>query len=174
MNKRGQFFLIAAIITIGVIISLAVIINSATSSASQDSFYRRSDEVGFESKRVLDYGVYRPSANLQLDLQTFLEDYADVIGQEQALFLFGDTTGAVTAYYFEQSAVGSVGIATGGASNLVTIQEVTQTEADITLVGSTVSATIEDTTYQFPLLRGQNFYFVIIKTDEEERFVAQG
>ena len=61
MNKRGQIFLMAAILITSVVIGLSTIDTEAEVMSPNEAFYDLSGEIGFETKRVLDYGVFQNS-----------------------------------------------------------------------------------------------------------------
>lgn len=170
MHKRGQFFLIAALITASLLFGLTTVANSARGSEPREDFYDLSQEIDFETKRVLDYGVYyeRDTATL---MRTFLSTYADYIAQEKVIFLFGNAE-ELEGLYFRNRAIGSTGIATGGRAQTVVIREVTGSVADIRHEGDSIIVTIDSIPYTFSLLEGQNFFFVIIQEENEESYVA--
>jgi hypothetical protein len=89
MNKKGQFFLIAALITVGALFGVTSIINSAQRGDENERFYDLSHEINFETKRVIDYGVYWQDDTNSL-VNSFLVNYADYIKQDKALFIFGN------------------------------------------------------------------------------------
>lgn len=180
MNKRGQFFLIAAIVAVGALFGLTATLNTAVAGGSQKPFYSLSDEIGFETKRVIDHGVYysRDTNNL---IKGFLLNYTDYIADEKALFIFGDWQGShvLTGLRFDNSAGGNVGIATGALPGSIPIELSLTTEALVQQCEGNpekVCVTIEgiDAVYEFDPLPGQNFFFVIIKEENDERFVATG
>lgn len=172
MNKEGQFFLIAALITSGLLFGLTAVINSAQGSASDPAFYGLSNEIDFETKRVLDYGTYY-SADIETDelMRLFLTKYADYIAQEKVLFLFGNAN-SLEGLYFSNRAIGSAGVGTGGGATIVPIQEITGSVAEVRVENGVVIVDIESILYTFELLDGQNFFFVIIKEREDESYVA--
>jgi len=175
MDKRGQFFLIAAIVIIGSVIGLATTVNSIKTGNDNKAFYNLGKEIGFETKRVLDYGVVRKEDVLDLS-RTFLEQYKNYIAQEQVVFIFGDEN-EMQALFFENSQSGSVGISTGTQiSGTITIEDLVGRLADVdyTQGSETVSVLIKDINYDFRLKQGQNFFFVIIKEQDGERFVVKG
>ena len=176
LNKGGQFFLVAAIIIVGIVIVLASSVNSVRVGNDQEAFYDLSDEIGFETKQVLDYGVFEPSASsVDILLPTYLNDYAKYISQEEVLFVYGDVNN-VTGLVFTSIGVGSVGINTGGGMPTTIIIEdiVGGQEAEVIHDGNSVSVDINGIVYNFNLKQGQNFFFVIIKEEDGERFVSQG
>jgi hypothetical protein len=170
MNKRGQIFLIAAMIIIGIVIGLVTVTNSVIIGDKQEAFYDRGEEIKEETNHVLDYGVYQSENPDQL-LEGFLIDYANYIAEERVLFLFGNE-GGISSLVFEHGPSGSVSISTGGIGNNIVINDIIQATADVSLEGNTIIVLIEGIEYMFSLKPGQNFYFVIIKDENEESFVA--
>ncbi|HIG52272.1 TPA: hypothetical protein EYQ19_02555 [Candidatus Pacearchaeota archaeon] len=175
MNKRGQFYIIAAVIVVGIVVGLSSTVNSAVVGGEREQFYDLADEINYETKQVIDYGVFN---SLEIDnlLIGFLGKYADYISKEQVLFLVGDSE-VVTAYSFIEQNVGSFGLISTDPSSYssITIQEIGSVTAYVSLDPDLgiVTATVEGIDYIFNLEEGENFFFVIIQTEEEERFVAQ-
>lgn len=170
MEKRGQFFLVAALIIASLLFGLTAVVNSAQGGTSPDGISDLSHEINFESKQVLDYGVYYEQNTNQL-LQQFLIRYADYISQEKVLFVFGNRNN-LSAFFFKRGLLGVDAIVTGGAPQSYPIQEITGAVADVHASETGVDATIQGVTYHFDLLEGQNFFFVIIKEANHESFVA--
>jgi hypothetical protein len=173
MNKRGQFFLIAAIIIVGLVIGLANVVNSVGVGNKQESFYDLANEINFETKRVFDYGVYQ-ERELDSLVQGYLENYTNYIAEEEVLFIYGNA-GDINGLFFEETG-GNVGISTGIdlPNPAISIQYLTGETAEVGYDQQTniVDVTIQGVTYSFMLRKGQNFFFVIIKEDDDERFVA--
>ncbi|NCO11770.1 hypothetical protein CO038_04820 [Candidatus Pacearchaeota archaeon CG_4_9_14_0_2_um_filter_39_13] len=176
MNKRGQFFIIAAIIIVSAISGLTGIANYAEVSDDQRAFYDLSEEVGFESKKVLDWGVFNEEDVGKLT-ESFLANYSDYIGQEEVIFIFGDKDNVnFNALIYREEGIGSVGLNTGNNRN-IEINRKTGRTADVDLIFGNeerVIVSINEISYDFGLREGQNFFFVIIKEEENERFVAKG
>ena len=177
MNKRGQFFLFAAFVVIAILSGLATIATEAKVNNKQTQFYDLSNEIGDETKHVIDYGVYNQQ-NTDTLLSSFLTDYASYIAQEETIFIYGNASG-VKALVFQNINSGSVGIATydgiSGTPISVPIQEIEEKDAQVSIEqGNNIVIKINEIKYQFNLLEGQNFYFVIIKNTNGERIVAQG
>lgn len=179
MNKRGQFFLMAAFIIVGIIAGLASVVNIATVNPDRLGFYDLSKEVGYETKYLVDYGVYNAYDENAKDelVRGFLEKYSNYIGEDRAVFLYGNANG-MKALYFKKF-VGTVGIETQEVNGVLIIpvggiagQEV---EAKITNSGNDfVTVEIEGADYTFELKPGENFFSVIIKIEGGEQFVASG
>tara|TARA_Y100000310_G_scaffold168628_1_gene168675 strand:- start:91 stop:621 length:531 start_codon:yes stop_codon:yes gene_type:complete len=176
MNKRGQVFLMAAILIAGIVVGLSAIDTKTETGSSNEAFYDLSEEVGFETKRVLDYGVFNPPAGL---LRTFVKDeflikYKDYIVKEEVLFVYGDASNIYALHFMTGETIGEIGISAGGVSTAVDISIVTDEQAYVEYTGNVVTVKIREIDYPFILRDGQNFFFVIIKHEDEEKFVATG
>jgi len=176
MNKRGQVFLMAAVIIAGLIIGISNIETDVKLGNSNEAFYDLSEEVGFETKRVLDYGVFKEE-NLKELLaggSGFFRDYIDYLGNEQVVLIVGNSSNMKVHWFTEVS--GNIGISTGGdAVNFdVEITDLRGRKADVSKDGESVEVVINEITYEFNLRDGENFFFVIIKHEDGEKFVAKG
>lgn len=171
-NKGGQIFLIAAIVIIGIIIGLVTVVNVVRVGNENKAFYDLAEEVGFETKQVLDYGVYQSEETGPL-VESFLTNYSNYIAQERVLFIFGNKTN-VTGLFFNNTQTGGVGINYGGIPGTISIRDITQETAVVDHDQATgkITVTINEIPYIFDLKPGQNFFFVIIKDENEESFVA--
>src|SRR3989344_1943658 len=118
MNQRGQFFLMAAIIIAGILFGITSITNVARGGSEQRAFYDLSEEVNFETKRVLDYGVYN-DRDLDSLLNSFLANYSEYIAQERVLFVFGnkDSEQLSGIFFKREGNLGYSGISTGAGAD---------------------------------------------------------
>ena len=177
MNKRGQVFLIAAVVIAGIIFGISAIETEVKLGSSNEAFYDLSEEVGFETKRVLDYGVYHVSGNPFLKIEDFFEKYIDYLGREQVVLIVGDEL-AMKVYFFEEDDGGSVGLSWGGSPINDTIPVPFMGVEDASVVSSygetLITVLISEINYEFKLRDGENFFFVIIKHEDDEKFVAIG
>lgn len=171
MNKRGQFFIMAAIIVVVVISGLTGVATYINIGNEQRTFYDLSKEVGFETKKVLDWGVFNDK---EIDglTESFLFKYSDYIGQDEVIFIYGNGEG-YKALRFEEDRIGSIGLDTGMVKE-ININRRTEKKAKVILSENDVSVIINEISYDFNLREGQNFFFVIIKEVQNERFVATG
>lgn len=173
--------MIAAIIVAGLVISIATVANVVNTRQNNEAFYDLSEETGFEAKRVLDHGVFNAFDSQEFDetLGSLLVEYADYIAHDQVIFIYGDAN-QLFGQVFEDRDQGSVGINTGTIPATVVIQYTTGREADVGVdYGDDgkidkVFVSIGEEVYNFDLREGENFFFLIIKDEEGERFVASG
>lgn len=178
MNKGGQFFLIAAIVAVGALFGLTAALNTVVAGSSQKPFYSLSNEIGFETKRVIDYGVYYDQ-NTETLIEDFLLKYKDYIADEKALFIFGDWQGNLRGLHFTNAGAGGLGVSAGGLPGTIQVDLSLATEATVEPCpdgSGHVCVSIEgiDAVYEFDPQPGQNFFFVIVKEENDERFVATG
>jgi len=78
MNKKSQFFLIAAAIIIAVLFSLTSIYNSANSSDEEIAFYNLAREFRYEMNKIVEHGKYYDLGEEQTALN--IEKVSDYYG----------------------------------------------------------------------------------------------
>jgi hypothetical protein len=174
MEKRGQFFLVAAIIIVGVLAGLTAVVNNTRTGNTNAQFYDLGKEIGFETRKVIDYGVYNERDILPLT-ESFLEDYADYIAKEEVIFLIGDEASMRALHFTSTQNIVGLSIGANRPPMSVPIQSSTGRKAEVEIIDEkNVVVTINGIEYPFELSEGKNFYFVMIKTEDGERFVAKG
>lgn len=174
-DKSGQFYLIAAIIIVIVIIGLSTVTNYVLTKDQPLKFYDLSSEVGEEGSRVVDYGIYN-AADIQGKIQTFLSDFLQYSQEKEKdtdfVFIYGNEVVA-TATTYTAEGTGGVGITYGDQTftlygeeryvpETVTIQNLRE-EVGVNLLGRR---------YGFTLREGENFLFIISKKRGEETYVT--
>lgn len=174
MHKRGQLFIVAALIIAGALYSLTATMNRVQINPSNNAFYDLSKEIDFESKRVIDFGVIK-NENVTEFLEDFSDSYIPVIGQDKVLFVFGNAS-SLYGIYYRTGGVGSVGINTGAGSttSIALTSSVPQTTADLEIGNDrrNVIVALDGIKYPFMLKAGENFFLVIIQERNEEAYAA--
>jgi len=156
-QKRGQFYLIAALIIIAVIIGFAGISNYIQKK-EVIKLYDLGEELGIESQNVLDFGTYNEYNQEQMQdlLEDFIASYAEYIEEGIDIsFIFGNYE-EITIITYQELAVNPT------------------TETYEPLPGGRVTVIINGTNYSFRLRPGENFYFVISQEIEGEQYVVTG
>lgn len=173
-NKRGQFYLAAAIVIIVVVIGFAAVQNY-TQKQSSIKLYDVKDELGIEGGKVLDFGTY--NVNNEADkiklIESFASNYSEYVGVGRNLyFVFGNLEQIYVLTYTEVTS-GSVGVSFGDTkTNLEIIEKIGKIDAYPTDSETKVVITIEDLEYEFELNVGENFYFIISQEIEGEQHVV--
>jgi len=174
MNKRGQFYLIAAIIIIVVIIGFVVTINYSKRS-DIIKLYDLGDELKIESENVIAYGVYNSLEMNGLDglLKNFTQIYTNYSGEGKDLyFVFGDDENITLAGYTDLGE-GTVSLKIPGQEGeegtLLTGDNYIAKQYPIT--SEDIVVVIGDLDYHFALSEGDYFYFVIAQEIEGEHYI---
>ena len=168
MNKRGQFYLIAAIVIVTIAVGFVVISNSASAQQTPNIYFLR-DEIKIESSKVIDY-----SANSQLtgtQIQSTLTDlssrYINNSQNSNFYFIFGNTTNmtfmSYEAYYTNITLNGI------DYTNNISIGK-TYTKSFVP--GSSVIIGFDGYPYSFPVNNGVNFNFVLSSNAGGQNYTA--
>lgn len=179
MKKRGQFYIIAAVVIVIIILSLAQITNYIVSKKEPLKFYDLSEELNEEGARVIDYGVYN-SQDIQAVIRNYLGNYFINYSKEKErdtkfLFLYGDMN-LVTAITYSRESTGTISIEWGGGSFtlLGTANYIPDSNTFIPTADGKVNMTLLNNAYEFDLKeKGQNFFFVIARNAETEKHIKQ-
>lgn len=165
-NRRGQFFLVATLIIIGVIAGFVTLSNSSTRK-SDIKFSQVGEELEIEFKKVLDHGISQnfDDAERKALLTEFSENYSTYSDADGFYFLFGDEV-EITFAGLKKKNVGTINIET--VSNVLNTLDVDlevnifKTE-DVLSGGTSVNLTVDGIKYVYNLTAGENFYFVVSK-----------
>jgi len=102
VNKRGQFFIMAAVILSVIIFALAATTNYARVNKTPDRFYDLSRDVQSEGARVIDYGIYSNSdvkqkvANFTANVSNYMLDSDPNM---EFVFVYGNKTNITIENY---------------------------------------------------------------------------
>jgi len=169
MKKRGQFYIIAAIIIIAVLLGIAAYTNYASRKGKGSRIYDLGDELGIETGYVYDYGVFN-GAELDSLIDEWTDIYIDYTKEqgviENWIFIYGDDSG-MRASIFLLIEQGSIDVIAGGTATGVTITEIGRVTRDVVAVGEGNEVVVEfkDLKYTFNLEKGENFFFIISTED---------
>lgn len=180
MNKKGQFFLIAALVIVGLIVGLgAIYISTKNPPKLGVQLYDLSREIDFESNRVIDKGILevKPHAEISEEVMGLASYYANATPGADLIIVYGNEE-YLTGNYYKEEPSGSAGLSVGGASLAVrpllkeskTIEEKYIKRFE----GNRINVTFGDESYLFTLKQGENFYIVLQKQVGEEKIVATG
>jgi hypothetical protein len=151
-NKKGQFYLVATIIIIGLVISLSVMTNYSTKTDSY-SIEKVAKELSIEGQKVLDYDSLHSSDSKFGD---FSMKYSAYAGEDKDIYFIvvDESNGIEEAYKYTN----------GEKVNL---------SGDL-VVGQNIKFTLDSKEYNFKLEDGENFYFVLVYDKGGERYVYTG
>jgi len=175
-SKKAQFYLIAAIIIVMLIISLSTLKNYAITKKEPAKFYDLCTELNEEGARVVDYGIYNARSIPEL-VENFTDNYFINYSKEkdkdvELVFVYGNEKKA-NATVYKRANTGSVTLShgaknfTAGANSMIvkgSLGEFSGGDANVTLLGKK---------YHFEIKEGENFFFIIAKNATEETHVAE-
>ena len=176
MKKKGQFYLIAAIIIIIVIVSLSGVTNYIEKRKEPVKFYDLSKELSEEGARVVDYGIYNKE-DIPLLMISFTDSYFINYTKEketEVVFVYGNKNNITVTTYTNQS-TGEISINFGTTNMGIRGAGRHQANRTTFTPGSgedKVTVTILENSYKFTLKEGENFFFIITRTSGEERYVT--
>lgn len=168
MKKRGQFYIIAAIIISIILLGLFAARNYILVGPKEVKFYDLSKELNLESGYVIDHGIYKDE-----DLDVLVDQWASayvnysskVTEVGEWIFVYGDEE-EIDAIVFTNEVSGTVSINIGTSSSNIKITGDAKKykKENIAAEGNLVNLTTPDgDEYEFNLNRGENFFFVISK-----------
>ena len=144
-GKKGQFYLIASIIIVGILISLVAIQNYSFEK-SVSSLNDLSDELKIEGESVLNYD----QRHGQNEFENFAKNYSKYVGDSvEIYFILGDFN-SVEVYRY-----------TNG------VKEISNSE----LNGDNLDITLYGDLYNFKLNKGDNFHFIMLESKDLEKYV---
>lgn len=174
MNKKGQFFLIAAVVIAGIILTMSTInISTKPSQKEQTSLYDLSKEIDYESSQLIDYGVYsRSEGETKNQIGSFISNYSAANPDTDILFIYGNQQSltALTVLLYNRTATGNVDISGAGLEQYQTATVI----PNYVVTGNEVVVELgEGQTLNFVLQPGENFFIVMKKQIGGETIVAK-
>lgn len=146
MKKKGQFYLIATIVIIGLLTGVFVL-SSYSREKSQSRVYEIGDELKRESGKVLDYGAVTGD----YPWLSFTGNFSSYAGKDiNIIFLTGNQSNYEVYKYNN------------------TIKQ----SFPYTNISNSVTINVDGTNYNFKMRKGQNFYFIMYQYTEGERYVT--
>jgi hypothetical protein len=169
-NKSGQFYLLAAIIIISIIIGFVAISNFA----KKDSQIKTNDlgkELGVEGGEVLDFGTVSNERNIPKLIEDFAQKYSQYTSDpnREILFIYGSGSKIYS--------VNSTDLSTGGiqlGSIGIHTQKETILSTPLSVENGNVAITFNGQNYIFEVKEGENFYFVINQQIGDNSYVVKG
>ena len=169
MEKRGQFYLVSAIILTAIVISVIVVSNYSKKNEYLDLNSLR-DELKIESAAVLDYGLNSEltQAGMNQKLTDFSQRYIDTESRDKNLYFVFGNQGNVTLKGY-QNAAHAVSL----DSTAITSSS-GEFAGSIDPLGNSATLGVDENSYIFTLKGGENFFFVISREIEGEDYVVKG
>ena len=156
-NKRGQFYLIAAIVILSVIFGFVAITDYTQKNKYIESYSLR-DKLKIESDKVIDYSIYNKlsKAEMQEKIDDLAKLYSENVNKNiEIIFISGykdDATNTIKVYSFEN----------GIRSDL----------DSPTIENEDIKVDVKGKNYIFQSKEGENFHFIIFQNIEGENYIV--
>ena len=167
MEKRGQFYIISAVIIVGIIVGFIIVRNYAVVEREFEEVYDIGEELKIETGQVYDFGTFKGSeeeTDTLIDQWTdAYKDYSQGKAVEDWVLVYGSQEEGVTPITFTSTEVGGITIETGGKpiEYTVTRGEKQKWEKQTVTEEGEVELKFGEFTHKFKLCPGENFFFVI-------------
>jgi len=185
--KKGQFYIITALIIAAIVFGLTTVMNYATVHPAPAQFYDLSKNFEAESTQVIDYGVYR-GEDIQGKVENFTRAFLDYAIEKdpniELFYIYGNSTALTIVNYGKNESginpqFGSNTTLSGGAALTVSqinyqvsektfSQDITERAAKFAKINTTISnpgdwvrINIAGIVYDFNLKENQQFTFII-------------
>lgn len=198
MNKKAQFFILAAVIMSAVIIGIVAVVNYADINKQPVDIYEISEEVNQEGGAILDYQIYNDiegNENITTFVRAVAQDIRDKDPTTEFIFVYGDKDNLIIENYGSTYAnkipganteLGSeVRLSIGGTPITIEQQETLadfsnayiisypNEDSDIILKeGDFFEVEIKGKIYKFPISNNRKIMFVIQKDIGDEVYVS--
>jgi len=166
-DKRGQFYLIAAVIIVGLVIGFAALRNRVMEERGFTKVYDLGDELNIETANVYDYGIFDETRNPDELIQSWREKYSvyaqgKIAGTWILIYGDGDAQNLEGWKFDKSTASGRIDLV-GITEYNVESKEIEPTDVTNLLEYSedSVKFTLGEFEHEFPLKSGENFFFII-------------
>lgn len=174
MKKRGQFYLVAILIIVSLVIGLVSIQNQ--------SFFNKKSDVGKIGKEIMEEKTYLLSyisrnnldvENSNLILENFSKEYSDFLGNSKtSFFVWGNVIPSSTnsfKYILKNKLEEDEYILEiSGINQTINSQGIFSTNQEL------LSLYVSGSKYDFILYEGQNIYYLIKYNYDEEVYIING
>ena len=178
MNKRGQFYILAAIIIVLAVSGIASVKTYAATKPEARKIQDIGSELSEEGSRIVDYGIYN-SQDLTNLLNSFTDtEYAPYFLKKtentDVVFIYGDKTNLWGVQYNQES-TGTISATIGGGS---TDWQIVNTFADRTAItdddgDGIISVELLGKSFDFDLKDNEMFYFLIAQEKDGETYIER-
>ena len=168
MKKRGQFYLLATILIVAVIAGFVLVTNYSQKKSDIKFDYLR-EELEIESENILDYGINN-NQNIKTLIENFTKTYSDYSEAENLYFIFGNKE-IITVSGYQKLNSGTIFIDVGSGNEELNLNKGEYNSKDFTNPQDNIKVIVDGIKYNFLLKSGENFYFIISKEVEGEKYI---
>lgn len=161
-DKKGQFFLIAAIIIVFVLFGLVAVTNRITTTKTEIPLIDISDELKLESESTINFGISNKT-DIDSLLENFIQNYSSYLGEDNQLFFIYGTPEEAKYVQYRVEGTGEIELNIDGTTTRITITNGVISTGPVNNPGkkNKIDVIVSGITYNFDLKEGENFFFVI-------------
>ncbi len=188
INKRAQFFLLAAVIISVVVLSFGITTNRVRVNEEPEGFYDFSYEVKRETGAILDYDIYSgfdSDANLEEFIELLAADILDKDSDVTFKIVYGDDTGLIERDFTDTTGstvevISKLSLGRFHKDVEETVRDfdddddewIRKYDSDEIGDSDSFSVNIEGYDFSFPISKHKQVIFIIQKEVEDEIFVT--
>jgi hypothetical protein len=184
MNKRGQFYILGAIMIVVVITGITSMSTYSTTKVKPRSLESMGKELKEEGFRIIDYSVYNkgpPNNKIPYDkLNDFTLDYSDYFlkktDNSNVIMIYGNKSNLFATQY-ETPSIGVIRASLGAPSPTWTITNIILNRSvlatPLTPSPDPVVVNLLGNEYNFDINENEMFYFVMAQEKEGERYIEK-
>lgn len=176
MEKRGQFYIAAAIILIAVIFGFATISNYSKMFNTLD-IEDESYDLSLEVQKIFDSGLEQGLSDEEINenLKTYVESYSKSSNlPTDFYFVFGDDTSVEVSAYIESEDLKTIQIDRDDNFNFIPEINLTSynyTTLDGTYYTNDIYLKIDDSVHSIEIDEGRNFHYIISRDIKGEKHI---
>lgn len=167
-DKEGQFYLLTTILIVTMIGGF-IIISNYSQKRSNIGFDYIKEELNIESEKIIDYGINN-NKNIEILLENFTKTYSTYSEAGNLYFIFGNRESITLAGYKKLDS-GTIAIDIGNGNQELTLNKGVYNSKKFSNPQENIKVIVNEITYDFSLKSGENFYFIISKELEGERYI---
>ena len=172
-GRNGQFYLMAALVIIGVIVGFATVTNYISTKSKPSNVVDLSTELALEGAKVIDFGIYQGDSAQERNarMEDFAKQYSTFIGTDKKLLFIAGSGENLQAFEIRPVSSTSTCLETGSSCSGYTIEEIGIAHVNVNIEGKSIKVKFGEDTYTFDLTQGENFYFLISQQVQGENIV---
>jgi hypothetical protein len=173
-NKRGQFYLVAAIIIVLALSTLASVATYAVVKPKPRSVTDLGSELSEEGARIVEYGIMNADDKVEeFASEVYAPYFLRKTENANVVFIYGNKNNLKAIQYYTSS-TGSISANIGsGSTSWAILNDFANQTAITGITEDVVRVTMFGTEYEFELRDNEMFYFLIIQEKEGEVYVEK-
>lgn len=177
MNKKAQFYLIAALVIISVISGIFTIYNIATAPSQETLFYSLQEEVEYEGGKVISHGLYNSLSTeaIAKNVESVTDYYSSAHPRTDFLIILGDEA-SLDFILYKNIQTGNLGVKYGNIPIFSPSNEKGKfLKENVNRNGDSVTVTLDEgkITKEYTLRKNENYFFFVIREENREEIFLE-